>query len=654
MTTTDIQSKIENLDLENKYSDMTEIEHILERAAMYIGSITPVAKENVLLYKPSESKIVNIKAINYIAGLMKIFDEVFTNSIDERRRESKLYNVTEINVEIFKSGKVIIRDNGGIAIKPKKYKNENILLPRFLFGYLRTSSNYIESRDGAGLNGIGAKIANIFSSSFKLTTADGVKKGIFHWKNNMHDFANEEITLAKKGEHFSEFEFDIELHRFDGLKEFDISVARLIQKRCIDGAAANPGLKITFKTDLADGALNSDWQFESFEQFVNLHLNEYESKNLITYKYPNGDVFSFFPSSDKHYSFINGAVCLSKESTHIKKAQKGVNDYILKLLEDKNIELITDKDINNHLSYFINFSFSNPEYDSQTKEKFTSKLSTHSLVLPKEKLEEINNNKIIEELVDYYNHKYLKEQKKKLTNLNKALKNTKSKKLTECGSRNPISKELWVFEGTSAANGFRSWRNPTFQAGYELRGKIMNALNLTREQIVENEELRELIAILKLQFADPVGNLKNLDFHKIILGTDADVDGLHINGLFLALMAKHFPELLKAKKIYRLQSPIIIAEHKKTKEELWYYSLKDYEVDKKKHAGKFFKDYEVEYYKGLGSLSDNHYERLIRAPRLLQFSLKDVENYMKTINIWFGKNADLRKEQLLLDGNGED
>lgn len=646
----DIKSKLENLNLEDKYSDMDEIDHILERPGMYVGSVYGVPKENVLLHKPSENKIVNIKTINYIAGLMKVFDEVFTNSIDERRRASRLYDITEINVEIFKSGKIIIKDTGGIAIKPKKFKNETPLLPKFLFGYLRTSSNYKEARDGAGLNGIGAKIANIFSSTFKLTTADGLKKGTFHWRNNMRTYVGEEITLAKKGEHFTEFEFDIELFRFDGLTELDVSIARLIQKRCIDGAAANPGLKITFKTEIADGALNSEWLFNSFEEFVHLHLNEYEKKNLITHKYANNDVVCVFPSSEMHYSFVNGAVNLSKESAHIKKIQKGINEYILEILKNKDIELITDKDINNHLSYFVNFSITNPEYDSQTKEKLTSKLSPNALILPKDTLALFDENKVISELVDYYNHKYLKEQKKKLANLNKAIKNTKSKKLTECGSRNPVSKELWIFEGTSAANGFRSWRNTMFQAGFELRGKILNALNLEREQIVQNDELRELLAICKLLFGDPVNNVKNLEFHKLILGTDADVDGLHISGLFLALMCKHFPEIVKAKRIYRLQSPIIIAEHRKTKEELWYYSLKDYELDKLKDGGRYFSNYDIEYYKGLGSLEDKHYERLIRAPRLLQFSLKDMENYMKTINLWFGKDADLRKEQLLLDG----
>ena len=636
-----------DLSLEEKYTSMNEIEHILAKSGMYIGSIYgEIIKSN--LYKPDINKIVEINTVLYNAGLVKLFDEVFTNSIDERRRKSKLYDITQIDVKIFKSGKVIIKDNGGIPVKIHKVFKE--YLPKVLFGQLRTSSNYTEERDGAGINGIGAKIANIYSSNFKLTTSDGIKKIELGWRNNMQECYLEKVTKSNNEEHFSIFEFDIELFRFDNMKEIDISTARLIHKRCIDGAGANPGLKITFETDVNE-KLNSEWLFKSFDEYTKLYIEDKNIPNIVNHKFNNGDEVTFVPNSHLNHSFVNGAVCSDSEGTHFKHVRKQINEYILKYLKTKDIELITDKDINSKISYFINFSISNPDYSSQTKEKLTSKISPHHLHLPKEFLSKLDESEIMNQIIDYYNLKYLAEEKKKLRNLNKALKNTKAKKLNSCSSKDADSNDLFLFEGTSAGNGFRSYRDPMHQASYELRGKVRNTLDLSRERILENEEFRELIGLQGLQFLEPKLNLKNVKYNRIIFGTDADVDGMHISGLLLAFYCKHFPELIHAGKIYRLQSPIIIVKVLKTKEEIFFYNVEEYKKREAEFVGKSISSkYEISYFKGLGSLEDHHYEQLIQKPRLLKFKLKDIKEYMKTVELWFGKNAELRKEQLIYDG----
>lgn len=189
------------------------------------------------------------------------------------------------------------------------------------------------------------------------------------------------------------------------------------------------------------------------------------------------------------------------------------------------------------------------------------------------------------------------------------------------------------------------------QASYELRGKVRNTLDLSRERILENEEFRELIGLQGLQFLEPKLNLKNVKYNRIIFGTDADVDGMHISGLLLAFYCKHFPELIHAGKIYRLQSPIIIVKVLKTKEEIFFYNVEEYKKREAEFVGKSISSkYEISYFKGLGSLEDHHYEQLIQKPRLLKFKLKDIKEYMKTVELWFGKNAELRKEQLIYDG----
>lgn len=638
------KTNINQINIEDKYQVMSELDHILSRPGMYIGSIY-FESIPYLLYKPSENKIISIDNVGYNAGLIKLFDEVFQNSIDELKRKSALFKISEINVEVYKSGKIVIQDNGGIPVI--LHKGTNMMLPRMIFGHLRTSSNYSEERDGAGINGIGAKIANIYSHTFKLTTSDGNKIYDICWRNNMRDVDYENTLKSKSGEHYTRFEYDIELNRFDDIDSLDMSTIRIMQKRCIDGAASNPGLKITFKTDIHD-SLNSDWKFNSFEEFVKLHLNENDINNLMVNNFHNNDSVCLLPNINMNYSFVNGGVCSDTEGTHFKQIRKQVNDYILKVLKDKDITLITEKDINSKISYFINFSMSNPDYSSQTKEKLTSKLSTHQLHLPKDFLEQLDGSEIVKQLVDYYNIKYLAEAKKALRNLNKVLKNTKSKKLTKCGSKNANLNKLFLFEGTSAANGFQKNRDAMFEASYELRGKVKNTFSLNREEILENMEWREILAAQGLQFLSPKENLKNLQYHMTIIGSDADVDGFHINGLILAFYCKHFPELIKEGKIFRLQAPIIIAKHRKTDKEYWFYSNNEWDKIKQNFDTKTF---EINYYKGLGSLEDHHYERLIRRPKLLQFKFEDIEKYMKTVEIWFGKSAQLRKDELMYDGD---
>lgn len=99
MSEQNIKNKIENIDIEAKYQSMSELEHILSKPGMYIGSIY-FESVKYLLYKPSENKIVQIDNVGYNAGLIKLFDEVFQNSIDELKRKSALYKITEINVEV--------------------------------------------------------------------------------------------------------------------------------------------------------------------------------------------------------------------------------------------------------------------------------------------------------------------------------------------------------------------------------------------------------------------------------------------------------------------------------------------------------------------------------------------------------------------------
>ena len=636
------------MESKERYAIKSEIEHILDRSGMYVGSTSDEVIEQ-LLYQPSSNKIIQVKNVLYNAGIQKLFDEILSNSVDEHRRSDALFHITNIDVTVNTDGTIIVRDNGGITVT--KHKQTGILIPELIFGHLRTSSNYddTQERDVIGTNGLGAKLTNIFSTHFEVETCDGKNKVNIVWSNNMRSINVSNITKTK--EHYTQIKFKIELNRFytdnDSEPKLSLSAIRLMQKRCIDACACNSGLTINFKSDVADGKLDSKWNFPTFSDYIQLYTTPEEFKQIKSCQSQRFKI-GFIPTqlATNIVAFVNGAQC--NGGSHIKVINKQITDKVLDWCKNHEMELITEKDVISRFSLFVNCSVKNPTYDSQTKERLTNKLSAYDLKLPQKFIDEILNSELIQALKDYYTVKYAEEEKKKLRKLNNALKGVKqSKKLIEATGKSQ-NKELWLFEGTSASNGFRKYRNPLTQCAYLLRGKIRNCVNLRKEQVLENTELREICATLKLQFGKPKDNIKNLPFDKIIVASDADFDGHHICGLFLAFVYSWFPELIEAKKVYRAQSPIIIAHNTKTDDKKYFYSLEEF----KREEHQIPLGYEVRYTKGLGGLDDKDYRALLREQKLLQFTRESKEDF-EYIKIWFEKSA-IQRKQILLESEGKE
>lgn len=624
-----------------RYQIKSEIDHILDRPGMYMGSTNNEVVETPL-YQPSTNKIVMAKTM-YNAGLHKLFDEILSNSVDEHRRADSLFKLDKISVTVNQNGFIRVTDNGGIPVQI--HKQTGLLIPELIFGHLRTSSNYddTQERDVIGTNGLGAKLTNIFSKSFKVCTADGKKSVVCEWTDNMKNLEVSELNLENK--HYTSIEFQIDLDRFE-LKELTLGTIRQMQKRCIDACACNPKLEIKFESDVAEGKLNSTWQFESFDEYVRLYLLN-EQYPLMKKCDGNRYKMILVPTSNQdNVAFVNGALCCDSKGTHIRVIQKQILDKVIEYCKKNEMELITEKDIIARMRLFINCSIKNPTYDSQTKECLTNKLTSYDLKISDKFIKELLESELIQILKDFYSVKYAEEQKKENRKLNKMIQQTKTTKKLIASSGHGTHKELWIFEGNSAANGFRKYRNPMTQSAYLLRGKIKNTFDLKRNQIVENTELREIIATLGLLFNEPQKNIKNLKFDKIIVDSDSDYDGHHICGLFLAFITKHFPELIKAHKIYRALSPIIICQHIKTGDKIYFYSLDEFE--KEQHSINL-KDYEVRYTKGLGGLDEDDYAIMLRQQKLLQFNIEDVED-LEYVNIWFEKSSEHRKV-ILMENN---
>ena len=623
--------------IEQKYQTMDEISHILMRSGMYVGS-TKYEEKDWFIYNNKTGKF-EMKIVNYIPAMLKIIDEVISNSCDERRRSDNM-GLTELYVKIDKNNReIIVRDNGGIPIV--KHKEAGIYIPEFIFGQLRTSSNYddTEDRNVIGTNGIGVKIANIFSSEFEVKSADSKNEITIQWKNNMREIVSRNITKCDKKTHFTQTRFKLDFSRFDtDLKTFDDDFINIIHKRCIDAAAANPGLKVIFN----NGKEDIEWEFKKFDEYIDLYSNLLNISDKIPFE---NDLCTawIFPDSSVDVGFVNGAEC--SKGTHMRALRNVINqtvvDYITK--KDK-IKDLTTRGVDNKYSIFININVSNPSYDSQTKECLTTPIEKFSKdekvkwEVSDKFLNKILKSEIVALVRDWYKQKSAAEDEKALRKINretnKGLK--RPDKYITCSSKIKSRRQLWIFEGDSAKAGFRGGRDPEIQAGYTMRGVPPNCYGMTPLQIMKNEVFNDIVTILGLKWGKEF-NIDDVKFNKIVISTDADVDGDKIASLLL-LFFNNWPELIEKNIVCRSMSPIIIS--RKGKDCQKFYSMNEF-----KEAEKKLKGYSHKYAKGLGGLNNQESKEMYQDPKFLYFKKDEAADSM--FRKWFAKGDSETRKQML-------
>ena len=623
--------------IEEKYQELSEVQHILNRPGMWVGS-TKSEEKDAFIYNEKNGKF-EMKIINYIPAMLKVVDEVISNSCDEFRRKDNM-GLTELYVKIDKdNGEIVVRDNGGIPIV--KHKEAGIYIPEFIFGQLRTSSNYddTEDRQVIGTNGIGVKIANIFSSEFEVKSADCKNEITVNWKNNMRECVSRNIVKCDKKTHYTQTRFRLDFSRFDTeLKTFDNDFINIIHKRCIDAAAANPGLKVIFNY----GKEDIEWKFKKLDEYIDLYSNLLNITDKIPFE---NDLCTawIFPDSSVDVGFVNGAEC--SKGTHMRALRNEINQAVVEFITKKDkIKDLTTRGVDNKYSVFININVSNPAYDSQTKDTLTTPIEKFS---KDEKLKwEVNEkflNKIVKsEIValvrDWYKQKTAAEDEKALRKINretnKGLK--RPDKYITCSSRVRASKQLFIFEGDSARSGFRGGRIPEFQAGYTMKGVPPNVFGSSPIQIMKNEVFNDLVTVIGLKWGKDF-NINDLNFGKIVISTDADTDGDKIAALLL-LFFNNWPELFEKNIVCRNISPIIIS--RKGKDCKKFYTMEEFKNEEKKLKG-----YTHKYVKGLGGLSDKESKDMYQDPKFLYFKKDEAADSM--FRKWFNKGeSDVRKDML--------
>lgn len=615
--------------IEQKYKAMSEIDHCLSRPGMWIGSVRDEERQS-FVYDDETGKMT-MKTVTYVPAMLKLVDEVLSNSCDEFRRKDNM-GLDEVRVSINTDKSTItIRDNGGIPVV--KHKEAGCYVPEFIFGRLRTSSNYDDTEDRAvvGTNGVGSSLTVIFSKVFKVTTADKKNQLSVTWENNMSE--KSEPDISKSNDHFTETSFILDFNRFEQTSGSGLTddFVNILHKRAIDAAAANPGLTVIWECN----GQKDKWKFKKFEEYMELYDDFYDPETVFSMKDDKKQVW-VCPGSSIDVAFVNGAEC--SRGTHLKAVRLPLGKAIAEVLKKKHKIDVTVNNISNKYGIFGIFDISNPAYSSQTKEELTTAEDTFykdgtKFDIPEDFLKKATKSEIVDIVVDWHKQKTEAEDQAKIRKLNReAKKLLRSDKFINCNSKKKKEKILFLTEGDSAKSGFRQCRNPQTQACYCLRGKPRNTLELTATQVMKNQEFADIFNILGLQWGEKA-DLDKLNFGKVAICSDQDVDGHAICALLMCFF-NHWPELFDMGVIVRSMSPIIIAT--KGKDVQKFYHLDEFRKVQNKLKG-----YKILYNKGLGGLTNQFYKEMLQQPIFVRFSRDDMAELM--LKKWFSHNADSAK-----------
>lgn len=618
---------------EKTYKQLSQIEHVLHRPDTYVGSLNKVTTDAYVV-EPETMKIVK-KSVTYSPAFLKIFDEVLTNASDQCQREGT--KVTYIKVNVSDSGKISV-ENDGKSLPIEIHKDLGCYIPEMTFTRLLTGSNYNddEERFGAGRNGLGSKLANIYSSKFIIETADGKKSYRQVCHNNMNVVDKPEISVSNTS--MTRISFYPEFHRF-GMKGMESDALSLIIKRTLDVAAYNPGINVFFN--------NKPVTIKSFEQYVRLHVADDEE--IFIEKLNDRFEIAVVKSSTGQFeqiSIVNG-VSTFEGGTHTYWASYTIaNSVFDSLAKGKRIKMKW-QDVKNNMMLFMLAKVPNPSFPSQTKEKLATPMTKEILLgaMPSEKfLKKIQRSEIVEELLRQIDARDKADLSKMVKPVTGRIRVEKLEDANKAGTKDCTKCSLILCEGDSAKGmavaGF-SIVGRDYYGVFPLKGKVLNVRDAAADKIRDNAEIAKILTILGLVPGKKYKDLSELRYGKVIFMTDQDHDGTHIKGLLLNAFHFFWPELLKFDFIYEFITPIVKA--RKGKLVRSYYRLSDYTKDKPSLAG-----WTTKYYKGLGTStakeSKEYFEDL---PKHLLPIRWDKDTDYSITKAFSNKLANLRKEWIL-------
>lgn len=587
------------------------MEHIRRRPGMYIGKLGDGSYAD--------------------DGIYVLLKEVLDNSIDEYMMGfGKTIEVT------ISDGTVTVRDYGrGVPLGKVVDVSSK----------MNTGAKYDSKafKKSVGLNGVGIKAVNALSSYFLIVSyRDGECKQVEYNKAIITKESDIQPTTEANG---TKVVFVPDNTIFKDYQYKDEFVETLLKNYVF----LNSGLTILYngkrfhsKNGLVD-LLNENMTTEPLYPII--HLKGEDIEVVITHSNQYGE---------EYYSFVNGQHT-TQGGTHLSAFKEAVG-RVIKEYYNKNFDYA---DIRAGIVAAISIKVEEPVFESQTKTKLGSKdMGPDGPTVSK------FINDFIKKELDNYLHKdqetsdillrkiqESEKERKAIAGVTKLARerakkaNLHNKKLRDCrihlNDAKGDQKEdtcIFITEGDSASGSITKSRDPNFQAVFSLRGKPLNSYGLTKKIVYENEEFNLLQAALNIE-----DGLDGLRYNKVIIATDADVDGMHIRLLLITFFLQFFPDLIKQKHVYILQTPLFRVRNKQ--KTIYCYS----EEEKQQAILALGKNPEITRFKGLGEISPDEFRHFIgKDIRLDQVSMKKEDLVKEMLEFYMGKNT-MERQNFIID-----
>lgn len=565
-------------------------DHILEVPDMYVGNCNPEPYD-IFMFDITQGRMI-YKTVNIPQAIERIFLEILTNAGDNVVRSRSIgQDPGLIWVNMDKDTNMIRVVNQGVPIPITIHPDYGLYIPELIFGTLLSSSNYNQDRIGAGVNGLGAKLCNIMSSRFEVEVLDGYNKLYYYqrWKDHMTRDGDPNIipkSDIKPEDSYVSITYIIDTDYFRYTYNHD--VIYLFTRHCID-MSYNLGVPVIvdgIRYHYPDPRDYSKLYFGDFDRSLILNTPEYR---VVVLDKPS-------PIEISYVSFVNG-VYTRDGGVHVNSLIKRLTDIVRSMVKFK----VTGNDIRRYICIVVSCYLKNPRFSGQNKTYLNGPTPKYDITP-----DQIQGWALLDRVHMDNELRLMKSTDGKKTRF---IGIGKLEDANLAGTKHSQQCVLLYTEGNSAA-AFATKLVSLIPNGrdyygiYPGKGKPLNVMNATIDQVINNEEICNLKQILGLR--DGVDYIIDENYHSLRYGhflimADSDVDGKHIIGLVLNFFHCKFPSLLSRGFVSYLRTPIIKVV--KGKDIIRFYTQSSY--DRWKNQTPDYLSYKHKYYKGLGTSNDN-------------------------------------------------